>query len=734
MAVSDHRDLPGERSEMKPFQRPTRILFRRRAGVAGLAVLALVVAVVAATATSRPTGAAPLAGPTTFSTPGEHPFVVPAGVTRLDVTAVGGTGGNSARGGQEFRNSAGGPAARVHSVITVTPGTTLYAEVGSNAVGSQPGANGGGAVAASGPGTSCATPAGAGGGASDVRALPLTDAGSVGSRLVVAGGGGGAGSTGATGTAGDGGARGEGGRNGYPASNADLNPTLGGNAGYNGQPAGTGARTGTVAAGGSGAAGVNRAAGGGGGSLDPDDVAALGEPASAGTTPSVTFDAAPPPVAGTLQVSPVFTLTQLGGENCPSSCRFCNVRPLTAFCPEVAAGRTDATDAGWLTQEAWGAHALTQSYSNGAGIGLNPGPTDAPAELGAPFQLADFIHFNTPIRGDSPTDLGIAGTVQVQPPGGSPVSLTLGSSYAGLPPALPLDFLETDNTPPCDTRYQVSDVPCDDFAQLEADKQNPQTVRGVTWHLNLLGWDDLHGGYSLHISTVEELNTERKIYATLTVDTNPTATTLTSSGRQLTASVAPAPSTGGTVSFAEGGTPIPGCEAVAVDTSAGTAGCTATAFKPGEQHTVTAHFSGGVGFAASTSDPTVVTVPATVPGPPTGLVATAYDGSALLTWTQPVDDGGSALTGNDAYCDIVNPPVNLSEGVSPATTSAPVPLTNGVTYYCAVTAVNAVGESTQSNVVTVTPRASTTTTLSASPTTSKVNQSVTLTAQVTASS
>lgn len=741
---------------MKSVSSPARFLHGRRAGVAGLAVVALVAAVICVLAGSRSVGAAQLATPTTFSTPGEHAYQVPAGINRLQVTAVGGTGGDSPLGGDETRASVGGPGARVRAVIPVTPGTTIYAEVGSNAVGPQPGANGGGGVAASGPSAQCAAPAGAGGGASDVRSLPASDPGSAGSRLVVAGGGGGAGSAGAAGLAGDGGARGEGGRSGNTSRFGDGTQVPGGAGAYNGTPGGTGVRAGTGTAGGPGAAGVNGSAGcgggggggygggqggvgstsvggggGGGGSLDPDDVAALGQPAPAGTTPSVTFEAAPPVVHGTLSVSPALTFTQGSGyENCPASCYFCNVPPGHAFCPGDGAvtGPDGNLDAGWLSQQDWGTWAFPQHYRGQSGVGLNPGPADAPVELGAPFQLADFIHFNIPIRGDSPTALAIAGRVTVQPPGGDPVSLKFGSA-----PDVPLNFLETVNTPPCDPTIQVSNVPCDDLFTLDASALQPQTVRGVTWHLKLLGWDDQHGGYTLRMSTEERVNTERQIYGTLTVDTNPTATTVTNSGRQLTAHVSPVPSTGGTVSFADGGAPIPGCESVAVDPNAGTAECTATAFQPGQPHTVTAHFSGGVGFAASTSAPTVVTVPATVPGPPTGLVATADDGSALLTWTQPVDDGGSALTGNGVYCDTVNPPVSRTVTVRPATTSAPVALTNGVTYYCAVTAMNSVGESTQSNVVTVLPKASTTTTLTASATKIRAHQPVTFTAQVAAS-
>jgi hypothetical protein len=130
--------------------------------------------------------AAAATGTVTFSHPGEHPIVVPAGVTTLDVIAVGGRGG----AGNYFVN--GGFGARVVGELPVTPGSTLYLEVGGNGADGSP--YGGG---------------GAGGGASDVR-TSLASAGltPVDPRLLIAGGGGGSGrgyGNGAGGTAGIGG-------------------------------------------------------------------------------------------------------------------------------------------------------------------------------------------------------------------------------------------------------------------------------------------------------------------------------------------------------------------------------------------------------------------------------------------------------------------------------------------------------------------------------------------------
>ena len=133
-------------------------------------------------------------------TGGEQTLTVPAGVSTIHVLAVGGHGGQSS-------SADGGFGAVVEADLDVTPGQTLFVDVGGNGSagtfdGPVAGAfNGGGQGATQGAG---------GGGASDLRTLPHTDSDALGARLLVAGGGGGAasthagGSTAETGTAGEG--------------------------------------------------------------------------------------------------------------------------------------------------------------------------------------------------------------------------------------------------------------------------------------------------------------------------------------------------------------------------------------------------------------------------------------------------------------------------------------------------------------------------------------------------
>jgi hypothetical protein len=225
-----------------------------------------------------------------FTTPGEHAFVVPAGVTSLRVTLVGGNGGPGAGDGGGVRAD-GGAGATATATIAVTPGETLYVEVAGNggttdADGSpaQPGFGGGGVggdvvFIASAPG------GGGGGGASDVRTCPMaaapTTCVTLDSRLVVAGGGGGGGGVGRDtkasvaifgGIGGAADAHGYDGETvpGHPTDTGGLGAspgtvTAGGPAG--GNSGGTAATDGKPGVGGDGGTSIGGGGGGGGGGL-----------------------------------------------------------------------------------------------------------------------------------------------------------------------------------------------------------------------------------------------------------------------------------------------------------------------------------------------------------------------------------------------------------------------------------------------------------------------------------
>ena len=215
-----------------------------------------------------------------FTEAGEHAFIVPPGVTELQVTLVGGDGSAGGAGGSGSHSS-GGTGATVTATLAVSPGETLFAETaGDGKTNGAGGYNGGGSDARSGE------TGGGGGGASDLRtcsatASPSSCAGgsSVASRLIVAGGGGGGGRGGAdTGDAavikgGAGGAAGEPGGEGAFDTHGDAGGE-GGQAGGTSAPGGAPgghssepATQGQLGVGGAGGTSFAAAGGGGGGGL-----------------------------------------------------------------------------------------------------------------------------------------------------------------------------------------------------------------------------------------------------------------------------------------------------------------------------------------------------------------------------------------------------------------------------------------------------------------------------------
>ena len=225
----------------------------------------------------------------------EQTFTVPAGVTSVQVTAVGGHG--AAGWLPDDRRTLGGSGARVTSTLEVSGLTTLYVEVGSNGVTSLSsrylpavGIGGGGAMAG-------------GGGATVIQSqscLPVTGAtigncirsAAPGSLLLVAGGGGGGGyfrgggtggsasadgtANGADGTKGDAGSGGGGGGGttsaGGAAGFATSTPSAPGSFGLGGSALGAGGGGGGYYGGGGGGMGNTSGGGGGAGSsyVDPD--------------------------------------------------------------------------------------------------------------------------------------------------------------------------------------------------------------------------------------------------------------------------------------------------------------------------------------------------------------------------------------------------------------------------------------------------------------------------------
>jgi hypothetical protein len=92
----------------------------------------------------------------------------------------------------------------------------------------------------------------------------------------------------------------------------------------------------------------------------------------------------------------------------------------------------------------------------------------------------------------------------------------------------------------------------------------------------------------------------------------------------------------------------------------------------------------------------------TVPSAPTGLTATAGDGSVALTWQSPSSNGGSAITGYNVYrATGSGSSAKLTSATGTSFTDTTV--ANGTSYSYVVRAVNAVGEGPASSTATATP-------------------------------
>jgi hypothetical protein len=229
----------------------------------------------------------------------------------LHVVAIGGQGGSAA--------AAGGFGDELEGDLAVTPGATLYVEVGGN--GADGGFNGGAAGGSSisdcfglGGGNGAG-----GGGASDIRTLPNSDGGTLGSRLFAAGGGGGGGgfsSSGAGGDAGNpgnnaaglgggagtgsaGGTGGAGNAGGGSGTNGSLgNGGAGGSAECDAGGGGGGGLYGGGGGGGNSDANASGGGGGGGGSSDTGSLTSSSKATDNTGTPSITISyTEPPPVS-----------------------------------------------------------------------------------------------------------------------------------------------------------------------------------------------------------------------------------------------------------------------------------------------------------------------------------------------------------------------------------------------------------------------------------------------------
>jgi uncharacterized repeat protein (TIGR02543 family) len=114
--------------------------------------------------------------------------------------------------------------------------------------------------------------------------------------------------------------------------------------------------------------------------------------------------------------------------------------------------------------------------------------------------------------------------------------------------------------------------------------------------------------------------------------------------------------------------------------------CTITGLTNGTAYTFKATATNGLGTSAQSTASGAVT-PSTVPNPPTGVVAAAGDASASVSFTAPVNNGGSTVT---SYTVTASNGTTVTGSASPITVTG---LTNDVAYTFTVKATNANGPS-----------------------------------------
>jgi titin len=188
---------------------------------------------------------------------------------------------------------------------------------------------------------------------------------------------------------------------------------------------------------------------------------------------------------------------------------------------------------------------------------------------------------------------------------------------------------------------------------------------------------------------------------TATVPGAPTGATAAAGNAQATVNFTAPVSNGGSAITGYTATASPGGLTGSIAGSAA-APITVTGLTNGTAYTFTVKANNVIGASPASGSTNIVT-PATTPGAPTGATATAGNAQATVTFSAPVSNGGSAITGYTVTGGGVD-----SNAGSTSLTHLITGLTNGTTYSFTVTATNGVGTgpaSVASNSVTPNPTA-----------------------------
>src|SRR5206468_1118869 len=98
-----------------------------------------------------------------------------------------------------------------------------------------------------------------------------------------------------------------------------------------------------------------------------------------------------------------------------------------------------------------------------------------------------------------------------------------------------------------------------------------------------------------------------------------------------------------------------------------------------------------------------LSAPPTPPSAPQNLAATGGNAQVTLTWQAPASDGGSPITNYRIYRGTSSNGETLKATIGNVLTYTDTSVTNGVTYYYQVSAVNGAGEGPRSNEASATP-------------------------------
>ncbi len=146
-----------------------------------------------------------------------------------------------------------------------------------------------------------------------------------------------------------------------------------------------------------------------------------------------------------------------------------------------------------------------------------------------------------------------------------------------------------------------------------------------------------------------------------------------------------------TAPLSNGGTAITGYTVTSspggfTATTTGPTSAVVTGLTDGTPYTFTVTATNAIGTGAASAPSSPVT-PATVPGAPIGVSAAPGNGQATVSWTAPVSNGGSAITGYT----VTSSPGGLTATTAGTTSAVVIGLTNNTPYTFTVTATNAIG-------------------------------------------